>query len=111
MTTGIDMLVKAEGIRHLPDRPPEGVSEHAGESRCMLFVGELPVRLVVMVVAEEPFTGSSEGCEGGTRMSSEDTLLPEVIEAFNGSIPARLSRWDEDHMSRCSRMAWDRLYR
>ena len=95
MAFGILVVFKVKPLWQMSKRFQEAISEYAGQSCAVFFLGKPSMRFLIMVIPQKAFTGFSKDSNGRTIMSSKHSFLPEFIKTFNRGVSSRFSLRDE----------------
>lgn len=96
--TIIDIFFQSKTLWQMPKRFPEIVSEYSRESCVMFLLSKSSMWFFIMVILHKSLTGSFKRNKVRTIMSSNNSLLPELIKTLHRCISAWFSLWDEYQM-------------
>jgi hypothetical protein len=98
MTSGILVGIQVKPLRQMSKRPPEPISKNPRESCAMFVFGKSPLGLLIMVVLQKSFVGSSQCIQRRAFMPVQDSFLPQAVKTLYRGIPPRFSLGDEDQV-------------
>ena len=109
MTIGVNIFIETESLWKMSKRAPESISEYPREPCAMFFLSKFPMWFFIMVIPQESLASSFKSSKVKKIMSSNDSLLPELIKTLNRGISSWFSLRDEYQMNSHEQMETNKL--